>query len=588
MNAMAPFGPRLHADGVTFRLWAPKARDVKLITDRVDPMNARPDGWHEFALPSAHAGTRYKFRIDDELDVPDPASHFQPDDITGPSEVIDHGTFQWRTQDWRSRKWEDTVILECHVGTFTSAGNFRAMIEKLDHVVDCGITAIELMPLADFAGRWNWGYDGVLLFAPDSSYGRPDDLKALIDEAHLRGLMVFLDVVYNHFGPEGNYLGHYAPGFFTKANTPWGAAIDYRVSEVRTFAIQNALHWIENYRFDGLRLDAVHAIVEQGQPTMLKELSLAVGKFAEANGRLIHLVLENDNNAASLLDPTGEPPRGRFRAQWNDDYHHAWHVLLTGEDSGYYRDYVQEPCNHIARALSAGFAYQGEISNHRGGQKRGEPSGALSPLAFVNFLQNHDQIGNRPLGNRLTAQSDPQRLAAALAVMLLAPMPPLLFMGEEWGSATPFPFFCDFHGGLADAIRAGRRDEFKHAYASHGRDIPDPLAEDTFRSAKLDWEARQGPAPRERLTLVQALLRIRRDEVVSHLAGTRFGAACFSDGILRAHWRLGNGRRLTLLANLSQGEQSREDNAGIGRPIWGGAPPAILPACSVYWAIGGD
>ena len=587
MNATAQFGPQLHADGVTFRLWAPKAKRVELIAGDVHPMTPRPDGWHAFTLAGAGAGTRYKFRIDGELEVPDPASHFQPEDVSGPSEVIDHAAFRWRAQDWRGRPWQEAVFLECHVGAFTPAGSFRAMIDKLDHVVDCGITAIELMPLADFAGRWNWGYDGVLLYAPDSSYGRPDDLKTLIDEAHLRGLMVFLDVVYNHFGPEGNYLGHYAPRFFTKAATPWGAAIDYRVSEVRAFAIENALHWLKHYRFDGLRLDAVHAIVEPGEPPLLEDLSRAVGDFAAFTGRLIHLVLENDNNQSSLLDPAGDPPGGGYRAQWNDDYHHAWHVLLTGEDAGYYCDYLHASHEDIARALSSGFVYQGEASTHRGGQKRGEPSGALSPLAFVNFLQNHDQIGNRPLGDRLSTQAAPERLAAALAIMLLAPMPPLLFMGEEWGSARPFPFFCDFHGDLAEAVRAGRREEFKQAYARHGEEIPDPLAEDTFLSAKLDWEARTMPAGRERLDLVRNLLRTRREQIAPHLTSVRFGAAAFDRSILTAHWGLGDGSRLNLLANLSDQDQPRPQAASEGeRAIWGGAPPALLPPQSVYWSIG--
>src|SRR5262245_45845268 len=586
MTALAQFGPRLHADGVTFRLWAPKASRVEVMTDRPHPMTPCADGWHALTLRDARAGTRYRFRIDGELDVPDPASHFQPDDISGLGEVVDHDAFPWRAAGWRGRRWEPAAILECHVGTFTPEGHFRAMVDKLDHLVECGITAIELMPVADFAGRWNWGYDGVLLYAPDSTYGRPEDLKALVDEAHLRGLMVFLDVVYNHFGPEGNYLGRYAPEFFTASHTPWGAAIDYRVPQVRAFAIENALHWLARYRFDGLRLDAVHAIVEPGEPPLLEDLSRTVGELAAATGRLIHLVVENDHNQASLLDPLADPPRGRYRAQWNDDYHHAWHVLLTGEDNGYYRDYAPEPGRHIARALSSGFAYQGEASAHRDGQKRGEPSASLSPLAFIDFLQNHDQIGNRALGDRLTTQTDQDLMTAALTIMLLAPMPPLLFMGEEWDSTTPFPFFCDFHGQLAEAIRIGRRREFAGAYVHYGDDIPDPLAEKTFLSAKLDWDRRATPAGRDRLILVQRLLRIRRERIVPHLERTRFGSACFDAGWISAHWLLGNGERLSCLANLSPQGQSRGDRVESGRPIWGGTPPAVLPPYSVYWAIG--
>src|SRR3954469_24629806 len=421
------FGAELTETGVIFRLWAPAANSVDLVLDRPRPMQARPGGWYELAVTEARAGTLYKFRIDDEIDVPDPASHFQPRDVSGPSEVIDHEQYRWQTPDWRGRPWQDAAFMELHVGTFTPGGSFRAAIEKLDHVRDTGLTAIELMPVADFSGRRNWGYDGVLLYAPDSSYGRPDDLKALIDAAHQRGLMVFLDVVYNHFGPEGNYLHRYAPGFFTDAHTPWGSAIDYRAPQVRSFVVENALHWLRHYRFDGLRLDAVHAIVQPGEPSVLQELSRAVGKFAKSTGRIIHLVLENDDNRTAMLDPRTEPPQGKFRAQWNDDYHHAWHVLLTGEHSGYYRDYAQEWLGHIARALSAGFAYQGEASMHREGQRRGQPSAHLPPTAFVPFPQHHDQLRNRPDGQRLEHLGPAPAIGAALAVMLLAPMPPMMF-----------------------------------------------------------------------------------------------------------------------------------------------------------------
>ncbi len=348
MTLSGQFGPELHRDGVTFRLWAPAAQRVDLLLDRAYPMQPQAAGWYETTIARAGAGTLYKFRIDGEVEVPDPASHYQPQDVFGPSEVVDHDRFEWRAAQWRGRPWADAVVLEIHVGTFTPGGTFRSAIERLDHVADAGVTAIELMPIGDFAGRRNWGYDGVLLYAPDSAYGRPDDLRELIDAAHARGLMVFLDVVYNHFGPEGNYLQRYAPEFFARSHTPWGHAIDYRVPQVRAFAIGNALHWLERYRFDGLRLDAVHAIVEPGEPSILRELSRTVGEFAEASGRLVHLVLENDDNRASLLDPLSDPPDGKYRAQWNDDYHHAWHVLLTGECKGYYRDYAEPSRPHCA------------------------------------------------------------------------------------------------------------------------------------------------------------------------------------------------------------------------------------------------
>jgi len=586
MNAELRFGPRLDANGVTFRLWAPAANRVELLLDGRHPMQPRAGGWYELAIAGARSGTLYKFRIDGDIEVPDPASHFQPDDVLGPSEVIDHDQFEWRAGDWRGRSWEEVAFLELHVGTFTPGGTFRSAIERLDHVVHTGFTAIELMPLADFSGRRNWGYDGVLLYAPDSTYGRPNDLKMLIDEAHVRGLMVFLDVVYNHFGPEGNYLSRYAPAFFASAHTPWGNAIDYRVAEVRNFATDNAIHWLCNYRFDGLRLDAVHAIVEPGRPSILEDLSRAIGELSAQTGRTIHLVLENDDNRASLLDPSTNPPTGKYRAQWNDDYHHAWHMLLTGECNGYYRDYVRDPVQHIARALAAGFVYQGEASVHRNGRQRGEPSGDLPPSAFINFLQNHDQIGNRPLGDRLSTQVDDAALAAALAVTLLAPMPPLLFMGEEWGSTTPFPFFCDFHGQLADAVRMGRRAEFKSAYAEFGNEIPDPLAEQTFRSAILDWDARTRPGPSKRLSLVRDLLGTRRRAIGPRLSGARFGSARSAGAVLNADWRLGDGSLLGLFANLSKAEAKRPPSGRAGRPLWGGALPEILPPWSVFWSVG--
>jgi malto-oligosyltrehalose trehalohydrolase len=583
----ARFGATLIDAGATFRLWAPAAKRVDVVLDRAYPMQRDHHGWFTAEIAGIKAGAQYRFRIDDSTDVPDPASAFQPQDIAGPSEVIDHDTYSWRAQNWRGRPWAETVLIETHVGTFTAQGTYRAMIEKLDHLVETGITALELMPLADFSGARNWGYDGVLWYAPDSAYGRPDDLKALIDEAHLRGLMVFLDVVYNHFGPEGNYLGLYAPDFFTKAQTPWGSAIDYGVPQVRAFAIENALHWLRDYRFDGLRLDAVHAIASAGEVHLLHDISRAAGRLAAETGRHIHLVLENDDNRAAILDAGRDPPQGDYRAQWNDDYHHAWHVHLTGESHGYYSDYRTAPLAHIARTLGSGFAYQGEASPHRGGALRGEPSGELSPLAFVNFLQNHDQIGNRALGDRLESMVAANAIEAALAITLLAPPVPMLFMGEEWGSKAPFPFFCDFKGDLADAVRNGRRREFAGAYEKYGDEIPDPLAPSTFRSAVPDWDAIESQAGAARLKLVRALLALRRRHIVPHLAGAQFGeASARDDGLLRAHWRLGDGTRLDLVANLSDREIAGNDHSGAGTFIWGGGLTGALAPWSVHWRLG--
>ena len=586
------FGPELTKVGAVCRLWAPAARRVDLLLDKPHAMTRGDDGWFTAEISGATAGTRYKFRIDDEIDVPDPASAFQPDDVFGPGEVIDHSAYSWRAKDWRGRPWQEAVVLESHVGTFTRDGTFRGMIEQLDHLVETGITALELMPLADFAGGRGWGYDGVLWYAPDSAYGRPEDLKALIDEAHLRGLMVMLDVVYNHFGPEGNYLGRYAPKFFTDAHTPWGSAIDYRVPEVRAFAIGNALHWLRDYRFDGLRLDAVNTIVEAGEIPILNDISRAAGKLAADTGRHIHLVLENSDNRVTLLDANEEPPRGKYRGQWNDDYHHVWHVMMTAEAKGYYRDYQASPRRDLAKALASGFVYQGEISGFWGGKRRGEPSGKLPPTTFINFLQNHDQIGNRPFGDRLESIADSAAIEAALAVTLIAPMTPMLFMGEEWGSKTPFPFFCDFKGDLANAVRKGRRSEYEWAYAKYGDEVPDPLDKATFDSAVLDWDARNADPGRTRLKLVRDLLAVRRRDIVPRLADARFGEAyATDDGFLMANWRMGDGKTLHLLANLSDRDLAVSMTETRGTQIWGNElrgsiPPSMIKAWAVFWRIG--
>ena len=580
MSAAPRFGPRLSAGGVGFRLWAPAARHVSLLLDQPYAMN-RQDGWFELKVAQAGHGSRYRFRIDDEIEIADPASHFQPDDVFGASEVIDHAGYDWQVKDWKGLPWAQAVFLETHVGTFTREGTFAGMMTRLDHLAATGITALELMPVADFPGRWNWGYDGVLLFAPDSVYGRPEALKALIDAAHHRGIMVFLDVVYNHFGPEGNFLHRIAPTFFSDEHqTPWGAAIDYRVPEVRAFAIENALHWLRDYRFDGLRLDAVHAIVEPGTPHILDELAGAVNDFAAQSGRHIHLVLENDDNAARFL-----APEGGYRAQWNDDYHHAWHVWLTRENAGYYRDYQDAPA-HIARTLAAGFAYQGERSAFRG-HVRGEKSAHLPRADFVNFLQNHDQIGNRPMGERLAVLAEPPALQAALAVLLLQPGPPLMFMGDEWGAREPFPFFCDFKGELAQAVRDGRKREFAEAYARHGDEIPDPLLPQTRADAALDWRALAQPEHAARLDLVRTLLKARQRHVAPLIpAMTTPGDVRFTGDVLHASWAAGD-KSLKLLANLSDAGKLRPADLTWGEPIWGEAPPPTLPPWSVYAAVGG-
>ena len=373
---------------------------------------------------------------------------------------------------------------------------------------------------------------------------------------------------------------------FRRPTRPWGNAIDYSRPEVRRFAVENALYWLGDFRFDGLRLDAVHAIAEPGRTTLLRELSDAVGTLAAQTARHIHLVLENDANQPGLLDPLTDPPGGKYRAQWNDDYHHAFHVLLTGETAGYYGDY-RDAAQHLARALAEGFAYQGEPSPHRGGQHRGEPSSALPATAFVNFLQNHDQIGNRALGERLSVLAQPAALEAALAVTLLAPAPPLMFMGDEWGTRRPFPFFCDFQGELADAVRNGRRKEFAEAYQQRSEDVPDPLAKQTVFRATLDWPAIDRPPHAGRFDLVKRLLAARKSFVVPRLPHLRPGpgTAKFDGTVLIARWEFDQGETLALLANLGGKSQPRRETCRPGEPVWGGAPPDLLPPWSVHAAI---
>jgi maltooligosyltrehalose trehalohydrolase len=358
------------------------------------------------------------------------------------------------------------------------------------------------------------------------------------------------------------------------------------VAPVRAFAIENALHWLRDYRFDGLRLDAVNSIVEPGGLSLLRDISAAAGKLAAETGRHIHLVLENGDNRASILNAAEDPPHGKYRAQWNDDYHHAWRVLMTGEKQGYYADYQRSPRTDIARTLSSGFVYQGEMSAFRRG-KRGEPSGHLAPTAFINFVQNHDQIGNRALGDRLEGNADPRMIEAALSVLLIAPHIPMLFMGEEWGSTVPFPFFCDFGGELADAVRKGRRVELAWAYAEYGDEVPDALAASTRDSAVLDWDGRNAPAGRKRLTMVRELLRIRRQEIVPRLAGAAFGKAeAAGNGLLTAEWRMGDGTALRLAANLSDQTISHASAETRGTLIWGSELGDSVPAWTVLWRIG--
>jgi maltooligosyltrehalose trehalohydrolase len=563
-----PFGAEFDARGETrFRLWAPTAAQVELELSadgreyRAVPVAYAGDGWYEAARDDAPPGSRYRYRIDRALLAPDPASRFNPDDVHGASEVIDPCAYDWQDGQWQGRPWSEAVIYELHVGAFTRAGTFAAVEQRLRELARLGITAIELMPVADFPGRRNWGYDGVLPFAPDSSYGRPEALKRLVDAAHALGLMTILDVVYNHFGPEGAYLHRYARTFFTdRHQTPWGDAINFDGPEcatVREFFVQNALYWLKEFHFDGLRIDAVHAIRDDSPRDFVTELTERI-RAGTGSDRHVHVVLENHENEARLLrrDPAGRPRLAT--AQWNDDCHHVLHTRLTGERDGYYAAYADRDVELLGRCLAEGFAYQGEPYGIEQGRSRGEPSRHLPPRAFVAFLQNHDQVGNRAFGERIDALAPREAVEAALAILLLSPQAPMLFMGEEYAAPQPFLFFCDFCANLATAVTEGRRREFarfaQFADPAARASIPDPNSVATFTESCLRWSDRRLDRHRERLALVRRLLRIRRREIVPLSSVLANGAARYEvvegRGVVVA-WPTLDGRELRLLANVS-------------------------------------
>jgi maltooligosyltrehalose trehalohydrolase len=533
------FGIVRQPDGaMRFRFWAPAQETVSVAFETGDliPMTRSVDGWFEATAPW-RPGAQYRYRLSDGMMVPDPASRAQAGDVHDPSIVIDPDSYRWRNTAWSGRPWTETVLYELHPGTF---GGFRRVAEALPRLRDLGVTAVELMPVNDFPGRHNWGYDGVLPYAPDAAYGTPDDLKALIDSAHDSDLMIFLDVVYNHFGPDGNYLHQYAPGFFREdIRTPWGPAIDFRRPEVRAYFTENVLMWLTEYRFDGLRFDAVHAIQQQD---WVDEMAATVRATVGA-GRHVHLVLEHHNDASHLIR--------NVDAQWNDDAHNVLHVLLTGETGGYYADYADAPAEKLARCLAEGWVFQGEYSEYLGAP-RGAPSGDLPPTAHVLFLQNHDQTGNRAFGERLTVLARPEALEAAIALQLLCPQIPLLFMGEEDACTTPFLFFTDHHDDLAGAVREGRRSEFARfaAFADPAQRerIPDPNSVATFQASVPQADAARGA---QRRALYQSLIKLRRDHVVPRLAGARsLGAEVLGPKAVVARWRMGDDAILTIATNF--------------------------------------
>ncbi|MBB3233776.1 malto-oligosyltrehalose trehalohydrolase [Phyllobacterium endophyticum] len=594
-RATYSWGPQKIADDqVRFRLWAPDCQSISVqIGDRDLSMQNAGDGWHEIVANGVTPGCEYLFLLPDGSVVPDPASRRQAGDVHGPSVVVDHSAYRWTNLEWQGRPWEQAVIYELHMGTFTAEGTFRAAIEKLHLLSELGITAVEVMPVAQFGGRRGWGYDGTLLFAPHNEYGTPEDMKAFVDAAHGYGIMVFLDVVYNHFGPEGNYIGNYASAFFDPARqTPWGSAINFSQPAVRDFFIDNALYWLAEFRLDGLRFDAVdHLADNESEVEILVELGQRIrAAFPE---REIHLTTEDNRNVTYLH----RRESGLLHtAEWNDDFHSVAHVIATGETEGHYKDFVADRWTKLARALAEGYVYQGEISS-LSGRPRGERSAGLPPVAFVDFLQNHDQIGNRALGERLTCLTNQEMLKAFTSILMLSPQMPLLFMGQEWGETQPFQFFTDFSGELADAVREGRRREFANFSAFNkcesGTDtIPDPNDPGTFRNSKINWHGREEGKGRAWLLFFRELITLRRTHIVPLLETTGGSAGRIlkaQDGAVAVEWQLSETAILRLFANLS--DDRREFDSLPRNPLFSCVPADLevnetsLPPLSVVVAL---
>ncbi|MDJ0513684.1 MAG: malto-oligosyltrehalose trehalohydrolase [Methyloceanibacter sp.] len=581
-----PWGTEIVDGGARFRLWAPAQSAVSLIaeTGATTPMTKQDAGWFETHTDAIPVGGGYQFVLTNGMRVPDPAARAQMSDVHGFSRLVDPQAYAWQTPDWKGRPWQEAIIYELHTGTYSRAGTFDGVARDLDRLVDTGVTAIELLPVAQFGGNRGWGYDGVLLYAPHTAYGGPEGLKRLVDACHERGLMVLMDVVYNHFGPDGNYLSQYAPDFFDpKRSTPWGAAIAFERTPVREFFIHNALYWLEEVRCDGLRFDAVDHIKDTAEEEVLAEIAREIRE--RITDRHIHLTIEDDENSIRLFqfDDTGSPHL--YDAEWNDDWHHAIHVILTGEETGYYRDHIDDPVGRLARTMAEGYDYQGEKSAFRD-KARGKPSAHLPPTVFINFIQNHDQTGNRAHGDRLVSLAPAEAVDAALTLLLLAPHIPMLFMGDEYGETRPFQFFTDFTGDLAKAVVKGRRSDFgsheSYANAARGKEIPDPNDLATFERSIIE------PAATPRFDLVKRLLAARRETVIPHLSsiGGHAGEVTARQGAaFRVSWNLDDNGALVLTANLSDTPVTISLNAG-GTPFFT-TPAGIDPGTGAMppWSV---
>ena len=507
-------GPHRLSDGSwEFLLWAPNARSVRLklcsSKDDLIDMESLAQGYFRTNVAEVDDGAQYLYRLDDQRTLPDPASRFQPQGVHGPSQIVDTASFHWTDWEWKGICLERSIFYELHVGTYTQEGTFDALIPRLAYLADLGITTIELMPIAQFPGSRNWGYDGVYAFAPQNSYGGPAELQRFVDAAHAHSLAVALDVVYNHLGPEGNYLSAFGPYFTDQYRTPWGQAINFDghgSDDVRRFFIENALYWLEDYHLDALRLDAVHGIFDFSARHILAELKSSVAQLSVRLGRPLHLIAETDLNDARILHDPEHGGHG-LDAQWSDDFHHSVHSLLTKEDRGYYSDF--RGIQPLATTLNDGWYYQGQYSHFRQRHFGSSPRG-LAASKFVAFTQNHDQIGNRAFGERLTALVDFESLKLAAGVNLLSPFMPLLFMGEEYGETAPFQYFTS-HGDpdLVEAVRRGRREEF--ADFGWGEEVPDPQDEQTYHRSHLDHSLKKTGKHQTLFRFYQELIRIRRE-----------------------------------------------------------------------------
>ena len=489
------------------RVWAPFARNLDLLVGHErTPMTSGEDGWFHAPAPSAD----YSFSIDGGAPRPDPRSPWQPHGVHGPSRVVDHSSFPWTDASWPGAALQEAIVYELHVGTFSREGTFEGAIARLDHLASLGITAVELMPVNEFPGRHGWGYDGVDLFAPHHAYGGPAGLKRLVDACHARGLAVVIDVVYNHLGPAGNYLREFGPYFTDRYSTPWGDAVNFDDSgstEVRTFFIDNALAWFENYHVDGLRLDAIHAIYDMSATHFLEELATRVDQLEGRLGRPLWLIAESDLNDPKVVRTRDEHGFG-IDAQWSDDLHHSLHGLLTGERDGYYADFGRVA--DVAKALRDAFVYDGRISSFRG-RRHGRPTDDLPGHRFLGYLQTHDQVGNRALGERAGALMSADLLKVGAALVMTSPFVPMLFQGEEWAAATPFQYFTDHEDPeLGRAVSEGRRREFQ-AFGWAPEEVPDPQDPDTFLRSKLDWSELDEQPHADMLDWYRQLIRLRRE-----------------------------------------------------------------------------